>query len=55
MATKPTKSVYLPPVRVREDLRDQLRTEAERRQTGVTTLIREAIIDFLSPKKGKTK
>lgn len=49
--SKPTsKNVYLPPTRVREDLRDQLRSEADRKQTSVSALIRESIIKFLSKK-----
>ena len=50
MATNPTKSVYLPPTRVTEDLRDKLRAESERKQTSVSALIRESIIKFLSKK-----
>ena len=45
------KSIHLPPTRVREDLRDRLRDEAERKQTSVSALVREAIIQFLRGKK----
>lgn len=49
---KTTKNVYLPPTRVNEDLKKQLQTEADRKQTSVSQLIREAIIIFLGrPKK----
>ncbi len=51
MSKTATKNVYLPPTRVAEKLRDQLREEADRKQTSVSALIREAIISFLSPKK----
>jgi hypothetical protein len=49
--TKTTKSIHLPPTRVREDLRDRIRDEAERKQTSVSALVREAIIQFLRGKK----
>ena len=54
MKDKPTKSVYLPPTRVREDLRDQLRELAEEKQTSVSALVRDAIIQYLSSKNVKT-
>lgn len=48
MKSKALKTAALPPTRVREDTLSKLRAEAERRETSVSALIREAVVNFLS-------